>query len=48
VGDVLYLYLRDGQVSSAMFSVLEGLDFTRRRASLEDVFLTLTGHALRD
>ncbi|TMA32064.1 MAG: ATP-binding cassette domain-containing protein [Deltaproteobacteria bacterium] len=48
VGDVLYLYLRDGQVSSAMFSALEGLDFTRRRASLEDVFLTLTGHALRD
>ena len=27
---------------------LDGLDFTRRRATLEDVFLTLTGHALRD
>ena len=48
VGDVLYLYLRDGQASPAMFSALEGLDFTRRRATLEDVFLTLTGHALRD
>src|SRR6184192_2758978 len=48
VGDVLYLYLRDGQASPAMFSALEALDFTRRRATLEDVFLTLTGHALRD
>ena len=48
VGDVLYLHLRDGQASPAMFSALHALDFTRRRASLEDVFLTLTGHALRD
>ncbi len=48
VGDVLYLYLRDGQASPVMFSALEALDFTRRRATLEDVFLTLTGHALRD
>ena len=48
VGDVLYLYLRDGQATPAMFSALEALDFARRRATLEDVFLTLTGHALRD
>ena len=48
VGDVIYLYLRDDQAGPAMFAALEGLDFTRRRASLEDVFLTLTGHALRD
>jgi len=47
VGQVLYLYLRDGEGRS-MFSALDGLDFTRRRATLEDVFLTLTGHALRD
>ena len=47
VGQVLYLYLRDGE-GAAMFAALGGLDFTRRRATLEDVFLTLTGHALRD
>ena len=45
---MLYLYLRDGQATPAMFSALEALDFARRRATLEDVFLTLTGHALRD
>jgi lipooligosaccharide transport system ATP-binding protein len=48
VGEVLYLYLRDGEAGPAMFSALDGLDFARRRATLEDVFLTLTGHALRD
>jgi len=48
VGHVLYLYLRDGQAGAGMFGALDGLDFTRRRATLEDVFLTLTGHALRD
>jgi len=36
---------RPGRASSAR---LDGLDFARRRATLEDVFLTLTGHALRD
>jgi lipooligosaccharide transport system ATP-binding protein len=46
VGDVLYLYLRDGD--AGIFAALEGLDFARRRATLEDVFLTLTGHGLRD
>jgi lipooligosaccharide transport system ATP-binding protein len=48
VGQVLYLYLRDGQADPVMFAALADLDFTRRRATLEDVFLTLTGHALRD
>jgi lipooligosaccharide transport system ATP-binding protein len=48
VGDVLYLYVRDALDGSAPFAALGGLDFTRRRATLEDVFLTLTGHALRD
>ncbi len=48
VGRVLYLYVADGEVGPETFSALAGLDFTRRRASLEDVFLTLTGHALRD
>ena len=48
VGQVLYLYLRDGQGGSDLLAALPGVDFTRRRATLEDVFLTLTGHALRD
>jgi lipooligosaccharide transport system ATP-binding protein len=48
VGEVLYLYLREGEVGPELFGALAGLDFTRRRATLEDVFLTLTGHALRD
>jgi len=48
VGDLLYLYLRTGQADEAMFTALAGLDFAHRRATLEDVFLTLTGHALRD
>ena len=48
VGDRFYLYLRVGQADEAMFAALAGLDFARRRATLEDVFLTLTGHALLD
>jgi lipooligosaccharide transport system ATP-binding protein len=48
VGGVLYLYVADGQPELPLFAALDGLDFTRRRATLEDVFLTLTGHALRD
>ena len=46
VGDVLYLYLSDGAGPS--FDALAGLHFARRPATLEDVFLTLTGHGLRD
>jgi lipooligosaccharide transport system ATP-binding protein len=48
VGEVLYLYLRDGEAAAHPFMAPAGLDFTRRHATLEDVFLTLTGHALRD
>jgi len=48
VGQVFYLYLRDGEAGPHLFGALDGLDFARRRATLEDVFLTLTGHALRD
>jgi len=47
VGHVQYLYLRDGHAADAL-PALADLDFMRRRASLEDVFLTLTGHGLRD
>jgi lipooligosaccharide transport system ATP-binding protein len=48
VGGVLYLYLRDGEAGPHLFAALAGVDFARRRATLEDVFLVLTGHALRD
>jgi len=47
VGRMLYLYLRDGR-ADALLDRLGGLDVGRRRATLEDVFLTLTGHTLRD
>jgi lipooligosaccharide transport system ATP-binding protein len=47
-GGMLYLYLPEGRDDQGLLARLDGLDFTRRRASLEDVFLTLTGHALRD
>jgi lipooligosaccharide transport system ATP-binding protein len=47
VGRMLYLYLRDGH-ADALLDRLGGLDVGRRRATLEDVFLTLTGHTLRD
>jgi len=45
VGEVLYLYLRDGGPPP---ETLAGLHFAQRRATLEDVFLTLTGHGLRE
>jgi lipooligosaccharide transport system ATP-binding protein len=48
VGQVLYLYLVDAAALPRVLAALDGLDFTRRRATLEDVFLTLTGHGLRD
>jgi hypothetical protein len=46
-GHMLYFYLRDGH-ADALLGRLGDLDVTRRRATLEDVFLTLTGHQLRD
>jgi lipooligosaccharide transport system ATP-binding protein len=48
VGQMLYLYIRNGQIEPATLGMLAGLEFTRRRATLEDVFLRLTGHTLRD
>lgn len=48
-GDSLYLFVRDGMVSSeALFHELKDLDFHRRMASLEDVFLKVSGRELRD
>ena len=46
-GRMLYLYLRDGH-GDELLRQLDGLDVGRRRATLEDVFLTLTGHTLRE
>jgi lipooligosaccharide transport system ATP-binding protein len=46
-GRMLYLLLRDGH-ADALLARLGDLDVTRRRATLEDVFLTLTGHQLRE
>jgi len=47
VGEVLYWYRQDG-APDAVFAELAAWDVTRRRANLEDVFLTLTGHTLRE
>ena len=47
VGEVLYWYRQDG-APDAVFAELAAWDVTRRRANLEDVFLTLTGHSLRE
>jgi lipooligosaccharide transport system ATP-binding protein len=44
----VHLHLRDGAGEVALASALAGREFARRRATLEDVFLTLTGHSLRD
>jgi lipooligosaccharide transport system ATP-binding protein len=43
-----YLYLRNGDGDAALAHALVGREFSRRHATLEDVFLTLTGHSLRD
>ena len=46
-GRMLYLYLRDGH-GDELLRQLGSLDVARRRATLEDVFLTITGHTLRE
>jgi lipooligosaccharide transport system ATP-binding protein len=48
VGEMLYLYVQDGDPGREALAPLAGVDFVRRPATLEDVFLTLTGHRLRD
>ncbi|MFN2433006.1 MAG: ATP-binding cassette domain-containing protein [Gemmatimonadota bacterium] len=47
-GDEVYLYFRDGRSPAAVLPLLERLAFTQRPATLEDVFLRLTGRELRD
>ncbi|MEJ2079375.1 MAG: ABC transporter ATP-binding protein [Acidobacteriota bacterium] len=49
VGDVAYIYARQGGEWETALSSEPGVDrLVRRRASLEDVFLKLTGRVLRD
>lgn len=45
-GQMVYVYLRDGHADE-LLGRLGSLEVARRRATLEDVFLTLTGHELR-
>jgi len=46
-GQMLYLLPRDGHADE-LLARLGDLDVARRRATLEDVFLSLTGHQLRE
>ena len=49
VGDTLLLYTHDDRpLLDALADAGEGVDYHSRRANLEDVFLRLTGHELRD
>ena len=45
---MVYLHLRGAAGEEALLRALAGCEFTRRHATLEDVFLTLPGHSLRD
>jgi lipooligosaccharide transport system ATP-binding protein len=47
-GDEVYLFFRDGRSPAAVLPLLERLAFSQRPATLEDVFLRLTGRELRD
>ena len=47
-GDELYLFFRDVHSTAQVLPLLERISFSQRRASLEDVFLRLTGRELRD
>ncbi|HUP21092.1 MAG TPA: ATP-binding cassette domain-containing protein [Gemmatimonadota bacterium] len=47
-GDEVYGFFRDPEAARAVLPELAGLDFVHRRATLEDVFLKLTGRELRD
>ncbi len=47
-GDEVYGFFRDPAAARAILPELAGLDFLHRRATLEDVFLRLTGRELRE
>jgi len=48
IGDIHYCYTRDARALLATLEQHRELTFLHRPASLEDVFLKLTGHDLRD
>jgi len=48
VGDTLFCYTRDGRNLVEKLAGIEGLTFIHRPASLEDLFLKLTGRDLRE
>ncbi len=48
VGDTLLLYAHDDAELLAALGEAPALEYVSRRANLEDVFLCLTGHELRD
>jgi lipooligosaccharide transport system ATP-binding protein len=47
-GDEVYAFFRDSQAAHAVLPHLAEVDFVHRRATLEDVFLRLTGRELRE
>jgi lipooligosaccharide transport system ATP-binding protein len=47
-GDEVYAFFRDPQAARAVLPHLGEVDFVHRRATLEDVFLRLTGRELRE
>ena len=48
VGDTLYFYCRDGQGLMRKLVELDLHNYLTRPATLEDVFLKLTGRTIRD
>jgi lipooligosaccharide transport system ATP-binding protein len=47
-GDEVYAFFRDPEAANAVLPHLGQVDFVHRRATLEDVFLRLTGRDLRE
>ncbi len=47
-GDEVYAFFRDPEAARRILPLLGGHDFVHRRATLEDVFLRLTGRELRE
>ena len=47
-GDTVFFFAKNDQDLRDCYSLIDGENFFHRRASLEDVFLKLSGHELRD
>jgi lipooligosaccharide transport system ATP-binding protein len=48
VADTLYIFLKDSSAASNILKKVDGFDFLHRRATLEDVYLKITGRELRE